>query len=278
MTTDELYQFQIGDFTCTSIQDENGSPTAKQFFGNVPTNEKHLIPYADDEELDSSFNCLLIDTGSQKVLLDAGNGVDTGGDGRLLQNLNTLGISPEDIDIVVLSHAHADHYGGLLNKDGSKNFANARYIMWHDEWLAYNSPEQLQRERERENGAERLAFIETYFLPLDPHLSFIDVTSPEIAPGILAIYAPGHTHHHIGIEISSQGETILYMGDAFIHPLFARHRHWQFPFEVDGKKLAQSRDKLISLASAKDSLVHSYHFAFPGIGKFVSSEFIPISN
>ena len=79
----------------------------------MPEDEQHLVPFAKEDKFDGSFNCLFIDTGAQRILIDAGNGVETDGDGRLFQHLQTLNIAPESIDIVVLTHAHADHILGI---------------------------------------------------------------------------------------------------------------------------------------------------------------------
>jgi glyoxylase-like metal-dependent hydrolase (beta-lactamase superfamily II) len=208
---------------------------------------------------------LLVNIGTQRVLIDAGNGVETGGDGRLLAHLEVLGIGRNEIDIVVLTHAHLDHYAGMLHQSGAKIFPNARYLMWHDEWEYYSSTEQLERERAR--SEERLAFIEQWFLPLGPYLELIDADLAEIAPGIRANYLPGHTRHHIGFIVESEGEQLLVSGDTFLHPLFLKQPHWHLPFDLDPVVLKQTREQLIALSAENDMLVHSYHTAFPGLGR-----------
>ena len=270
MESDQIFNFKIGEFNCISIQDENSSQEYGAFFSNVPEDEQHLIPYAKDEKLDLSFNCLFIETGSKRVLIDTGNGVETDGKGRLFQHLETVGIGRSTIDIVVLTHAHADHYAGMLTSDGKKTFPNADYLMWREEWEFYSSAKQLKVEKERDPSGERFDFIQKWFSPLSQYLTLIDKSSAEIAPGIRAIHAPGHTHHHIAIEVESNGEMLLVVGDAFIHPLQMIHRHWHFPFEVDGELLQKSRTMLVEQAVKNKMMIHGYHFTFPGLGHLKS--------
>jgi glyoxylase-like metal-dependent hydrolase (beta-lactamase superfamily II) len=269
MMAAETYQFQLGGWTCWSIQDENGGPPVSDLFGEVPPQDRHFIPYPDDHVLDMSFNCLLIHTGDEYILLDSGNGVDSGGDGRLLQNLATLNITPDQINAVVLSHAHGDHYAGMLHSSGAKVFPNARYVMWRDEWLYYGTDEHRERERQRPNGEMRVQLWETYFRPLEKYLTFVDAAAPQIAPGITARPTPGHSKHHIAIEVAAQGETLLYTGDAFLHPLYFQHPEWRFRNDIDATDTEQSRRTLIAEALKKNALIHSFHFPFPGLGHLV---------
>lgn len=267
MDSNQIFKFRVGAYNCISIQDEHSHQNASAFFSIVPDDEQHLVPFDKEDNFDGSFNCLLIETGTQRILIDSGNGVETDGDGRLFQHLASLNIPLDSINIVVLTHAHADHYAGMLTAAGQKTFPNATYMMWRDEWEHYSSDKNLEFEKGRDSSGARIDFLQKWFLPLEPHLTLLDQDSTEIAPGIQAIYAPGHTHHHIAVTVESQGEALLIISDAFIHPLQLEHRHWHFPFEVDAEQLKTTRSKLIDYATTSNALVHTYHFAFPGLGR-----------
>lgn len=267
--SEQIYKFTVGDFNCISIQDEDGVQPATQFFPNVPEDELKQLLDADGygDELVLSFNCVLIETGDKRVLIDTGNGVETDGDGRLLSHLETLGIQVESIDVVVLTHAHGDHYAAMMLANGDKIFPNAQYMMWRDEWGYYSSEERLEIEGQRENGEERLAFIKKYFVSLKDHLTFLDADNTEIIDGINAVYAPGHTRHHIAVQVESGGEVLLIAGDALIHPLHFNNPDWHWAFEYDSEQLKQSRKMLTEIAIDKNVLFHAFHFAFPGLGR-----------
>lgn len=271
MDSDQIFSFKVGDFNCISIQDENLTQDVSALFSIVPEDERHLLNFEEGEKFEGSFNCLLIETGDKRILIDTGNGVETDGDGRLFQHLATLNIKPDSIDIVVLTHAHADHYAGMLTGNGDKCFPNAKYIMWRDEWEFYSSVEQLKLEKERDESGARYDFIAKWFLPLEKHLTLIDEESAEFYPGIKAFYNPGHTRHHIVIEVKSNDEQLLVLGDAFVHPLQVTHTQWHFPFELNADQLKQSRAELIEYASASQALTHTYHFPFPGLGTIKKS-------
>jgi glyoxylase-like metal-dependent hydrolase (beta-lactamase superfamily II) len=146
----QTYSFKVGTFSCTVIQDEDGHPTLKELFGDVEdaVMQQRIADNPDATE-HLSYNPLLIDTGQQKILIDSGHGEHTGGDGRLMPNLRSIGVQAEEIGIVVLTHAHLDHYMGMLTPQGTKVFPNATYMMWHDEWTYTTHPDQLTTSFER---------------------------------------------------------------------------------------------------------------------------------
>lgn len=265
--SNEIYKFRVGEFDCISFKDEGAQQPIEKFFPDISaeTLQSAMKTAGYENPADLSYNCVLIDTGDQRVLIDSGNGVETDGDGRLFGHLEAENISRDSIDVVVLTHAHADHYAGLLTAKGEKNFPNARYVMWRDEWAHYTSEEVLKKDAER--GEERIKFIEQYFLPLKDKLVFVDAQNTSITPNIQAIYAPGHTRHHIAVEVESNGETLIIAGDALAHPLQFNYTDWHWAFEDNPENLQQSRHMLIQHAIDKNALFHAYHFAFPGIGR-----------
>lgn len=270
------HRFTLGDFTCTVYKDEEGAQSPDRLLAGIPDAERERVFAEGRHDFNNvllSYNVLLIDTGQagqpgQRILVDTGNGVETGGEGRLLPLLAAENIPLESIDIVIVSHAHGDHYAGLMNSAGQKNFPNAKYIMWRDEWRFYTSPERLEFERSRDQGEERLALIQKWFLPAEPYLTLVDATTAEVAPGIRLIYAPGHSKHHIAVEVESKGASLLYVADAFIHPVFLENPAWSFAVDFDHSDLAEAtRRMLLARAVTTDALLIGYHFPFPGLGR-----------
>lgn len=258
----DTYRFTVGHAQCYALKDgESAGETSNAFRGADPAElalaaERHGFG---PDRITLSFNCLLIELGGVRVLIDSGLG------GKLFDHLETLQMPPASIDVLVLSHAHMDHYAGHLDEDGGKRFPNARYLMWADEWRHHSSAEQLARDRRR--LGERFTTVEQRFLPLGPHLELLDTTNPEIVPGIVALLAPGHTAHHVAVELISGREALLFVGDAAVHPLAFERPEWGFIADGDARQATATRRILADRALASDALVIGYHFPFPGLGK-----------
>ena len=136
--------------------------------------------------------------------------VDTGADdlgpktGKLFQNLRAEGISPSDIDVVVLTHAHPDHIGGNTSKDGKLAFPNARFFIWKDEFDFWIS-EKAEQKLNQHSKELLLTLARKNLQPIQDQLNLID-QEIEILPGIRAVAAPGHTPGHMALAISSKRE------------------------------------------------------------------------
>lgn len=264
----EIYTFPLGKFTCTIIQDDGATQTADDIFKDITPEERDPIitkSRYNPQAMDLSFNVLLIQTPTQRILVDTGNGVETGGGGRLLAHLDELKISPASIDIVILTHAHGDHYAAMLTQSGEKIFPNANYVMWRDEWEFYSSTDRLEFEKNRSQA--RYDFMQIYFLPLRDKLTLITPENPQVTEGISLIYAPGHSKHHVAVKIESDGQGLLYAGDAFIHPLHAENPNWKFYVEVDPDIAITSKNRILELVIQQKMLLMGYHFPFPGVGR-----------
>jgi glyoxylase-like metal-dependent hydrolase (beta-lactamase superfamily II) len=103
----------------------------------------------------------------------------------------------------------------------------------------------------------------------------------EIAPGIVALAAPGHTPGHTVFAIYSGDQALLVLGDTAQHPaVFARHPDWQAAFDIDGDAAVATRKKLFERAAADRMLVTGYHFPFPACGHLIKTatgyEHVPV--
>jgi glyoxylase-like metal-dependent hydrolase (beta-lactamase superfamily II) len=261
------YEFKVGEIECAALCDGTLPYPPNWFFSNVAQqdveNELRTRQLPTDHVL-SSYTCLLLRTGKECVLVDTGAGSLAPGTGELLSKLQELGVSPQHVTTVLLTHAHPDHIGGVLDQAGKPAFPNARYLMSqteHDFWTQAPSLERLPLDQFIKdmmlNGVQR------NLPPLKAQLELIDAET-EIAPGIRAMAAPGHTPGHIALLLSSCKEQLLHVSDAVLHPVHLAHPEWRAVFDLDPEVASNTRQKLLDWASTDRVPVHAYHFPFPG--------------
>jgi glyoxylase-like metal-dependent hydrolase (beta-lactamase superfamily II) len=148
------------------------------------------------------------------ILVDAGAGTWWGGGalGRLVGSLRSAGYTPEEVDIVLLTHFHSDHVGGLTAPDGKRVFPNAEVYVAKAEssfWLSLEIAAKAPKDAQpffRSAQAIAAPYIEAgkwhTFSGSEP-----------IVDGMQIVPLPGHTPGHTGFEFSSKGQKILFWGD-----------------------------------------------------------------
>jgi glyoxylase-like metal-dependent hydrolase (beta-lactamase superfamily II) len=213
---------------------------------------------------------LFIDTGKYKVLVDTGAGSLGQNTGKLLKNLKLEGVSPEDINVVILTHAHPDHIGGNINAEGKPVFSKAKWIMWKDEWLFWTS-EQAERLLDKHSQEILINIARMNLLPLQRQIDLVD-KEIEIIPGIHVITAPGHTPGLMALSVTSEEDQLLCISDAAIHPIHLAEPEWFAATDVFPDKVYATRNKLLSRAVLEKSLVMAFHFPFPGLGYILQKD------
>ncbi len=260
-----VFRFSIGDFKCLSITDgEHVYPDPAQLlFPDAPKDQlrrellNHNLTLAHWSSWTSDYTCLLVDTGTHRVLMDTGAGDFLPEAGQLTKNMQVAGIEPDDIDIVLFSHAHPDHIGATA-------FPNARMFMCRREWQFWHHQPQLPRLphtlRER-----LLQMITPSLAVLADRIELIDGDT-EILSGIKMIDAPGHTPGHMATSITSGGHELLYTGDAVLHPLHTKHPHWNALVDVLPDRAEATRKRLLAHAVSNHATLFGFHLPFPCLG------------
>jgi glyoxylase-like metal-dependent hydrolase (beta-lactamase superfamily II) len=275
----EVYPFKVGDLQCMAVSDgtyiygpPRFPPPASFLFANARRDAldkalgEHGIRPEQWTAWVSPYICLIVKTGKHTVLVDTGaDGLDST-TGRLLRNLQTRGIRPEDIDTVIITHAHPDHTGGNIDTEGKPAFPGARYVMWKEEWNFWTSKEA--ESKLGEHGAILLAFAHKNLPPIESQLDLINHEG-EILPGIRAVAAPGHSPGQMALAISSKGEQLLCISDVVLHPIHVEQPEWCATADFAPEQVVTIRRRLLSRAAVEKALVIAFHFPFPGLGHVV---------
>ncbi|MBB3645619.1 glyoxylase-like metal-dependent hydrolase (beta-lactamase superfamily II) [Rhizobium sp. BK619] len=222
------------------------------------------------DALDWALNVVVVRSGGQTILLDAGLGVDPDlhlpRAGQLIKRLEAAGIDLAAVTDVVLTHMHMDHIGGLLI-DGVKeqlrpdlriHVAAAEVKFWEAPDFSHVSmppgfPDALRAAAKR--------FAKEY----SGHLWLFD-EEYEVAPGVVVHRTGGHTPGHSVIRIASGGDRLMFAGDAVFAVGF-EHPDWYNGFEHYPEEAARVRVRLLrELAETGEQLVAT-HLPFPSVGR-----------
>ena len=262
------YRFNVGRFECIAVCDGTHAYTSGEFFPHVEP--RQLAQALADhrlsaEQIPSPFSGLVVNTGSHRVLIDTGAGALAPGLGTLLANLSAIGVFPETIDTVIITHGHPDHLGGNTDAEGRLVFASARHVLMKDEWRYWTSSACEGGPL----GEEFIGYIRKNLLPLRDQVDLLD-REMDVVPGIRAIPAPGHTPGHMALAVVSEADELLYTADVALHPLHLEHPDWYTVFDCDPGQALATKRRVFDRAADERALVLAYHFApFPSLGHVV---------
>lgn len=268
--TDGVFTFSVGDFKCVSISDGSQLLDAQLFPTFFIGSTVETLAWAlrrhglspDSHDLQS--NCLLIDTGDERILVDSGGGsVYHSVLGKVVPGLAAAGYQPGDIDTIVLTHGHLDHVCGGIDEDGAMVFPNARQIMARGEWEYWTEETDATA-----MGAELVADVQFAQDCLRAMRSQMQLIEPgdEISPGVRSIATPGHTRDHISLAVTSGEGRLICVADTMDLPIHIEQTSWHPAWDEDPEEGLRSRRMLLRRAVAENALIHGFHFPFPGVG------------
>lgn len=254
-----FYQVPLGEFQLTVIQD-GAAPFNPDLWPDQPVAEVLEENNVRQEGLKNTFNILLINTGDRLALIDTGLSA-AGGGGRLIPTLAVIGIAPEDITDVVISHFHPDHVNGLSDESGIA-FTNAAHYMPQAEWDFLQSvPSDSPISQIVESAKAKLQPI------IDADMLSYYGNEDEVVPGVQALATFGHTPGHHSFLIGSGSNQLLHVVDAATQNIISvQYPDWAFGFDADPAQATESRLALLNRAADEQIPFLGYHFAFPGIG------------
>ncbi len=263
-----FYNFAHGDVAITLVSDGplalgDGRKLIKQASPDVLTSQLEAA-FLSPDAMVLQQNIPVVRVGGKTVIIDTGTGATTMfGDttGRLAKTLKAAGIDAEKIDLVALSHCHADHLGGLIDVDGKPAFPNAQIAVNEADYKFWTDEANLSGELK-----PFIEFARSRLLPLKDRLVFTK-GGQDIVPGLQAIDAPGHTVGHTIFMLTAGAKPLAITADcAHHHILFVETPKIEFGYDTDAKQAVASRLKIWDMLATDRIPFIAYHFPWPGLG------------
>lgn len=267
-----IYRFRIGEndayaIQCGSLEFRPEQPS----FAIEASPSEFATALHDATRTDTvrmPFNVLLLDWNGSYVLIDTGAPGRNGAPPPLLAHLQTLGLAPEKIAHLILTHAHFDHVGGLLDAAGQPTFSRAVHHVLKAEadfWMA--AAPDLSRVRVPSGGMVSTA------RRVFERIAFTDATpGADIVPGITALLSPGHTPGHMTLRLTSKTSTLYHIADLCHHaPLLMEHPDWTVGSDSDPALAVRTRQTVYKALADSRERLFGFHLPFPGLGSIARS-------
>lgn len=262
--------FTIGSFECHVVSDGVAAYEPEDLYSDLGPDEAvpAVGPLVNDQGLmHLPYYPLLVRTPDGLALIDTGAGLALAEEwgepvGRLDEALGAAGVAADDIGLVLLSHAHPDHIGGLTtgNESGRRLvFPRARHVISRTEFEYWTS------DRVPAGFASMGDLARLHLKPIE-RAGMLDLVDgeQEVAPGIHVLPAPGHTPGHVAVSISAASQHAIFVGDAVLGELNFGHPDWTSVLEVDRAQAARTRRRLLDEATREAAVVAGYHLWGPG--------------
>ena len=266
-------KYSIGSVDFNVVSDGVYWYDAGAIFGVVP----RIMWERQQKQLDTSYrmplglNCIVLKSEGKTILVESGIGgkpedrlaASPLEQGNLIDSLNQIGIAPEDIDIVINTHLHADHCGWNTRISDANNileptFRNATYLMSRQEWEDATNPNERTRA--------------TYLARnLDPIIDRLELIDPEkeylVTNEVVFVPTPGHTAGHGTVVVRSGQEWGVYVGDMAQHKSQLERTAWASGLDILPLVSMETKKALMEKCIDDEALIIFCHGEFPGVGR-----------
>jgi glyoxylase-like metal-dependent hydrolase (beta-lactamase superfamily II) len=247
-----IFSFKVGQFEVFMLveSERDGNASILPGVGNDV-----LRQYIPAQGFKHSANAFLIKANRQNILIDAG----TGAGGVIVEKIKSLGVEPDKINAVLITHLHGDHFGGLIN-DGKAVFPNAKI------YLSAKELEYFTVTNANQGAVAALAPYKANIVTFQPG-ALSERRRKALLPGIFPIAAYGHTPGHTMFLLESGRASLMVIGD-LLHVALV-----QFPipsvsasYDMDGQEAALIRAQVFNYAATNKIPVGGMHMVYPGVG------------
>jgi glyoxylase-like metal-dependent hydrolase (beta-lactamase superfamily II) len=267
------YAVQVGDIDVLVISDGVLPLPSKMLAHNAePAVRAAWLDdmYLPQDAFDWALNVVVVRSGSQTILIDAGLGLDPDlhlpRAGQLIKRLEAAGIDLGSVTDVVLTHMHMDHVGGLLvagvkeqlRPDLRIHVAAAEVKFWESPDFSLTSMPQGFPDALRATAKRFMEEYGSYLRPFDEEY--------EVAPGVIARRTGGHTPGHCVVRLASGGDALTFAGDAVFAVGFDQP-DWHNGFEHDPEEAARVRIRLLRELAETGEMLVATHLPFPSVGR-----------
>lgn len=262
MSTHIFPAVTIGDMTVTAISDGYLSASLSLLSHIDAIEAARMLDDAGvKEHCAVHINCYLVRNGQRTILIDSGAGGLKNWGGHLLPNLRAAGVDPCDIDTVLLTHAHPDHIGGLIDASGAMAFPEAELLVQQKELRFWQDDANFHHASERARGNFMIA--RRAFDEYQSQLRTFD--EGDVLPGISAVPLAGHTEGHTGFLLGSGHQRLMIWGDIvhFPHIQIARPEV-SIAFDQDPNIAAKTRSTILDMANSEKLLIAGMHLGETG--------------
>lgn len=262
----EICRFRLGSFEVTNILDGVVQrPGPHPTFGSDQTAETvqafaraNRLP---DTVFENAYTVTLVNTGRELILFDTGNRPGRNpGVGKLADLLPSAGYGPDQVDIVVITHGHPDHIGGLGTPEAPA-FPNARYVFGQvefDYWISGTDVPESRRESRD--------FFMKMAAPFADKATFIH-EGQAVASGITAVNAFGHSPGMFAYHIESEGKRLLLWADVTNHYVMSLMKpEWHVAFDHSKEDGVATRKRILEMVATEAIPAIGYHMPFPAVG------------
>jgi glyoxylase-like metal-dependent hydrolase (beta-lactamase superfamily II) len=271
----DFHHYKVGDIDVTVLTDGHRMvPVDDKYIRNASTAEiaaELAAAGLPADRMRNTYSPVMLTTAGKRVLIDTGNGEvalkQSGGErGFLHESLAKAGLDRRAIDLVVISHFHADHVNGLLMADNRPAFPSAEIKVPEVEWKFWMDDGEMGRAsagRMTELFANNRRVFDALGRKVTPY-----AWNTDVAPGVTAIGTPGHSIGHTSFVVASGGKRVFVQQDVCNNVvLFTRHPGWQGFFDQDPAQAEATRRRVYDMLAADRLAVQAYHFPFPALAR-----------
>jgi glyoxylase-like metal-dependent hydrolase (beta-lactamase superfamily II) len=263
-----VHRRRVGDIDVTMLCDGYLDAPSLEVVRNLPPQPEDLIRrHGGRVPPRISVNTFLVQSGGRTALIDTGSGDSMGPTlGQLPRALAAVGVTPEEIDTVLLTHMHPDHSNGLSDAAGRRLFPNAEVVLHENEIPHWFDDAAMARAIE----SQRIRYFGQARAQIAPYRRdrVREFRDGEVFPGVTAIPIPGHTPGHTAFLIASGNESLLVWGDTVHIPeLQVPRPETTMMFDTDPDAAAKSRVRVFDMVVTENLPVAGMHLHFPGFAR-----------